>query len=109
MLGLGNNLNELKIRIQKLHQEIGELGQPNIPLENMIESTNLIRQNEYLEKSNSKQADLIVAYVEYSKHLEQIISSLFSIQAELKNIVKEETAMMESESKPKKSRKTKSV
>lgn len=106
MLGLGNNLNELKIRIQKLQQEIVELGEPNIPIENMIDSTNLIRQNEYLEKLHIKQVDLIAAYAEYAKHLEHIVSSLFSIQAELKNLVKEEISIIKSETKPKKSRKT---
>jgi len=106
MLGLGNNLNELKIQIQKLQQEIVELGEPNTPIENMIDSTNLIRQNEHLEKLHIKQVDLITAYAEYAKHLEHIVSSLFSIQTELKNLVKEETTMMESETKPKKPRKT---
>jgi prefoldin subunit 5 len=107
MLGLGNNLNELKTRIQKLQQEIADLGQPSIPLENMIDATNTLRQNEFLAKSDSKKTELIAAYSEYVKNLEQITSSLFSIQAELKDLIKAEASLIESEPAPKKTKKPK--
>lgn len=101
MIGLGNNLNELKIRIQKLHQELNALGEPNLPLEQMIGATNVLRQNEYLVKSDEKKTDLIAAYAEYTKQLEQIVNSLFSIQSDLKDLIKTEASLIESE-KPKK-------
>jgi hypothetical protein len=105
MLGLGNNLNELKTRIKKLHQEIIDLGEPSLPLEQMIGATNILRQNEYLEKSNSKKTELIAIYAEYTKHLEQIMSSLLAIQAELKDLIKTEAALIESKKTKKTSKK----
>jgi hypothetical protein len=107
MLGLGNNLSELKIRIQKAHDDLASLGEPNQPLAEMIGSTNAIRLNEYLSKTDAKKTELIADYVLYTKQLEQMISSLFSIQSELKSILKEETAMIESVgAKPKKAKKS---
>jgi phage-related protein len=107
MLGLGNNLSELKIRIQKAHEDLASLGEPTQPLAEMIGSTNAIRLSEYLSKTDAKKTELIADYVQYTKQLEQIISSLFSIQSELKNILKEETTMMESVvTKPKKTKKS---
>lgn len=106
MLGLGNNLNELKIRIQTMHDELANLGEPSSTLSEMIDTTNTLRLNEYLSKADAKKTQLISDYVQYTKQLEQIISSLFSIQAELKNILKEETSLMSEDSvKPRKVRK----
>lgn len=105
MLGLGNNLNELRTKIQRLRQELVDLGEPNLPLEQIIGTTNALRQNEYLTKTDTKKSELISAYSDYTKQLEQIISSLFSIQSELKEIIKAEASLIESE-KPKKTRKT---
>lgn len=101
MVGLGNNLNELKIRIQQIRQDLDLLGEPNLPLDQMIISTNILRQNEYLVKADVKKTDLIAAYAEYAKQLEQIVTSLFSIQTDLKDLIKTEASLIESE-KPKK-------
>ena len=106
MLGLGNNLNELRTKIHRLHKELAELGEPNLPLEQMIGTTNALRQNEYLTKIDAKRSELVSTYSDYTKQLEQIISSLFSIQSELKEIIKAEASLIESESKPKKAKKT---
>ena len=101
MVGLGNNLNELKIRIQKIHKELNALGEPNLPLEQMIGTTNILRQNEYLIKSYEKITELIASYLEYTKQLEQIVNSLFSIQSDLKDLIKTEASLIAS-AKPKK-------
>jgi hypothetical protein len=107
MVGLGNNLNELKIRIQKIHHELNSLGEPNLPLEQMIGTTNLLRQNEYLVESDAKKTELIAIYAEYAKQLEQIVTSLFSIQTDLKELIKSEASLIESEKPKKITRKTK--
>lgn len=105
MVGLGNNLNELKARIQRAHEEIASLGEPSKPMDEMIGATNALRLNEYLIKTDQKKTTLISDYVEYTKQLEQIISSLFSIQSELKDLIKTEASLIESEdAKPKKTR-----
>ncbi len=105
MLGLGNNLNELKMRIKKAHEELAQLGEPSKALDEMIGATNTLRLNEYLTKTDAKKTELVSAYSEYTKQLEQIISSLFSIQSELKDLIKTEASLIESD-KPKKPRKS---
>lgn len=101
MVGLGNNLNELKTRIQQIRKDLDLLGEPTLPLEQMIGTTNILRQNEYLTQSDAKKTELIAAYAEYTKQLEQIVTSLFSIQTDLKDLIKTEASLIESE-KPKK-------
>jgi hypothetical protein len=103
MLGLGNNLNELKIRIKKAQQELAQLGSPEPPLPEMIANTNLIRMNDYLAKSDEQKTKLIDAYKEYTKQLEEIVTSLLSIQSDLQDIVRTEAKIIgTSRKKPRK-------
>ena len=68
----------------------------------MIQNTNLIRSNEHLSKANKKKSELIIAYDEYSNQLENLLSSVFEIQNELKDILKDQSNLI---SNPKKSKK----
>ncbi|MEW6043689.1 MAG: hypothetical protein AB1608_05455 [Thermoproteota archaeon] len=94
MLGLGSNLDELKLRVKKAQEELAQLGSPSPPLPEMIDTTNIIRINEYLTKSNESKTRLISAYEDYAKKLEEVVSSLLSIQADLKDIVKTEASII---------------
>ncbi|MEW6588182.1 MAG: hypothetical protein AB1299_03345 [Thermoproteota archaeon] len=94
MVGLGDNLAELKLRVQKAQEELAQLGSPAPPLPEMIDTTNIIRINEYLTKSSEGKSRLISAYEDYTKKLEEIIASLLSIQADLKDIVKTEASII---------------
>lgn len=94
MVGLGDNLAELKLRVQKAQEELAQLGSPVPPLPEMIDTTNIIRINEYLTKSNEGKSRLISAYEDYAKKLEEIVASLLSIQADLKDIVKTEATII---------------
>jgi 7,8-dihydro-6-hydroxymethylpterin-pyrophosphokinase len=93
MFGLGNNLNELKIRIKKAQDELAQIGSEE-PLPELIDTTNLLRANEYLTKNNQGKTNLIVAYEEYTKKLEELVASLLSIQSDLKEIVQTEAALI---------------
>jgi hypothetical protein len=93
MIGLGNNLNELKLRIQQIQDELSQLGSPEVMPE-MINATNALRLNEYLRKSDEKKTALNAAYDDYTGQLEQIISSLLSIQVDLKEIIKTEASII---------------
>ncbi|MBI5147000.1 MAG: hypothetical protein HZA84_07255 [Thaumarchaeota archaeon] len=95
MLGLGNNLNELKMRIQKIQDEISQLGSPEPVMPEMINATNALRLNDYLTKSDEKKTTLNAAYDDYTRQLEQIISSLLSIQVDLKDIIKAEASIID--------------
>lgn len=94
MLGFGKNLSELKSRIQKIQKELEQIGVPQEPRPEVIEMTNLLRSNEYLTKADEKKSELILAYGVYTKQLEQVISSMFSIQADLKDVVKTQAAII---------------
>jgi len=95
VLGLGNNLNELKSRIQQIQDEISKLGSPEPIMPEMINTTNALRLNEYLTKSDEKKTALNAAYADYARQLEQIISSLLSIQVDLKDIIKAEASIID--------------
>lgn len=95
MAGLGNNLNELKMRIRQIQDELSQLGSPEPVMPEMINATNALRLNEYLRKSDEKKTALNAAYDDYVRQLEQIVSSLLSIQVDLKDIIKAEASIID--------------
>ena len=106
-LGIGNVMNQMKQQIKQIQAELEDLGEPeSIP--EMIESTNLLRSNEYLSKTNKKKSELLIAYDEYSKQLENLLSSVFEIQNDLKDIVKEQSNLISNKKKSTKKPKKKS-
>ncbi|HET8719402.1 MAG TPA: hypothetical protein VFM64_00205 [Candidatus Nitrosotenuis sp.] len=106
MDGLGKNLTELKLRIQMAQDDLGKLSAPEQPLPEVINMTNLLRSNEYLIKSDERKTALISAYAEYSTNLEQIVKSLLSIQADLRDIVRTEASIIGSQKPTKKANKS---
>lgn len=86
MSGLGNNLNDLRRRIQKAQEDLAQIGAPEPPHPELINTTNLLRANEYLTKTDEKKTELLSAYEGYAKQLEQAVASLLSIQADLKAV-----------------------
>lgn len=106
MLGLGNNLNELKTRILQIQDDLSRLGPPEPVMPEMINTTNALRLNEYLRKSDEKKTALNAAYDEYARQLEQIVSSLLSIQVDLKDIIKAEASIIDSQESDQTEKKT---
>ena len=49
---------------------------------------------------NEKKSELILAYTKYAKSLEDLLSVVFEIQTDLKNILKEQSAMISSQKTP---------
>ena len=106
-IGIGNVMHQMKQQIEQIKAELDELGEPeNMP--EMIENTNLIRSNEHLSKTNQKKSELLIAYDEYSKQLENLLSSVFEIQNELKDILKDQSNLISSPKKSKKQSRKKS-
>jgi prefoldin subunit 5 len=105
VVGLGSVLGELKNQIQKIRREVKEIDDSFTPIPGMIESTNIIRENESLRLANNKKIELIAAYEYYTRQIENLISSAFEIQKDLKDILKDQAKLLNS----KKSRGTKSV
>ena len=115
-LGTGEMIYSIRKKIQDLQSELVTLDQSVHDVPELISSANLLRSNEHLSKINEKKTELISYYVQYSEYLENMLSTVFEIQNDLKNILKEQSAIIndyESHSKstkkssPKKSTKKK--
>jgi hypothetical protein len=94
MIGLGENIYELRKKIQDIQLELIELGDPISDMPELIISSNLLRSNEYLTKMSKKQSELLSAYDQYSKALENMIDVVFDIQNDLKNLLKEQSKLI---------------
>ena len=104
-LGAGEIIYELRKRIQEIKIDLDQLGEPATYVPELIESTNLLRSNEYLSKANEKKNELLTAYGEYSEALEDLLSTVFDIQKDLKDILKEQSSLISDS--PKKTTKSK--
>lgn len=104
-MGLGA-LSDIQQKIKSVKSELKEIGDLSQPLPELISSANLIRTNEHLVKTNRKQSELITYYDVYSQHLETLLETVFEIQDDLKNLLREQSKLMEKTTKKtKKSRK----
>ncbi len=93
-IGLGEIIYELRKKIQDIQLELDELGGPISDMPELITSANLLRSNEYLIKVTKKQSELLFAYGQYSKALEDMIAVVFDIQNDLKNLLKEQSKLI---------------
>ena len=98
-IGAGEIIYDLRTKIQEIQFNLEQLGEPAKNIPEMIESANLLRSNEYLSKSDEKKTELIDAYGQYSKALEELLSTVFDIQKDLKEILKEQSALIPNSSK----------
>ena len=104
---ISNNIYVLRKEIQQIHSELSSLGDPITDMPEMISSSNLLRSNEYLLKSDQKKTDLISLYGRYSSSMELLLSAVFEIQHELKDILQTQSSMIVTSSKPKSKSKSK--
>ena len=100
-----NLIYSLRRKIQNVKNDLDNLEEPTIEIPELIQSTNALRQNEYLLKANEKKSELLDLYVQYSQSLEKLLLSVFEIQNELKEILKEQTSMISSQQRSKSSSK----
>ena len=103
----GEEIIELRKKIHKIQEELNQLNHPVPEIPELIASANLLRSNEYLSKLNEKKTALLAAFSEYSKILEDLLTSVFEIQNDLKEILKEQSSMIVDQPKPKSDTKTK--
>ncbi len=107
-IGAGEIIYDLRKKIQQIQYDLEQLGEPVSDLPELITSANLLRSNEYLSKTNQKKSELLSAYSQYSEALEELLSTVFDIQNDLKEIVKEQSSMISSKQKKQSKTKTKS-
>jgi hypothetical protein len=91
---MGEIIYELREMIQVIQSELDELGDPVSGMPELITSANLLRSNEYLSEVTKKQSELLSAYSQYSKALENMVDAVFDIQNDLKNLLKEQSKLI---------------
>ncbi|MBL7001918.1 MAG: hypothetical protein ISR80_04090 [Nitrosopumilus sp.] len=101
-------IDDLRKKIQQIKGDLDELGEPVSEIPELITSANLLRSNEYLSKVNEKKTQLLAAYEQYSITMEKLLSSVFEIQNDLKEILKKQSSMIFSKRKKQSMKKTKS-
>jgi len=106
-IGIGEVIYDLRKKIQDIQADLNQLGDPVSKIPELITSANLLRSNEYLSKANEKKTELLSAYAQYSNALEKLLSTVFDIQNDLKEILKQQSSMI-SGTKKRSKKKTKS-
>ena len=102
---ISNNIYDLKSKIQQIQRELDDLGDPISNIPEMINSTNLLRSNQFLLKHDEKKNNLLSVYAQYSNSMELLLSSVFEIQLQLKDILKEQSLMISPKTKKTKTKK----
>jgi len=107
-IGAEGLIYDLRKKIQQVQADLNQLGDPVSEIPELITSANLLRSNEYLSKANEKKTELLSAYEQYFVALEELLSSVFDIQYDLKEILKEQSSIISSQRKKQSKAKTKS-
>ena len=93
-----SKINELQNKIIQIKTELSEINKDEKPLPEFIDTTNMLRSNEYLKKSNEEKSKLLIAYEEYTNELENLVSSISKIKGDITNL----KSRIKSRKKPKK-------
>ena len=86
MSAIGKKISELQKKIVLTKNELSEINILEQPLPEFINTTNLLRSNEYLQKSNEKKSQLLIAYEEYANELENLVSNIANIKGSIHNL-----------------------
>lgn len=100
-MGAGREMAELRNRIEQLKSEIAMLEPVPADMPEMIESANLLRKNEYLQRSDSSKTELLSCYDTYVTNLETLLRSVFEIQNELKGVLRDQSRLISEKPKAK--------
>ncbi len=101
------HLRELQNKIIQIKRELSEINKGEKPLPEFIDTTNILRSNEYLQKSSDTKTKLLDAYEEYANELENLISSISKIKGNIENIKSKIKSRKKPSKKRSKKRKTK--
>ena len=100
-IGAGKIIYDLRKKIQLVQFELNQIGAPVSDISELIDTANLLRSNESLLKINEKQSELILAFEQHSKALEELLTAVFDIQNNLKDILHAQSSLIpEPKSKP---------
>ncbi len=100
-----SKINELQNKIIQIKTELSEIKKDEKPLPEFIDTTNMLRSNEYLKKANETKSMLLIAYEEYTNELENLVTSISKIKGNITNL----KSRIKSRKKPKKKVKKKRI
>jgi len=100
-----SKINELQNQIIQIKTELFEINKDEKPLPEFIDTSNMLRSNEYLKKSNDEKSKLLIAYEEYTDELENLVTSISKIKGNITNL----KSRIKSRKKPKKKVKKKRI
>lgn len=100
-----NKVKDLQNNILQIKIELDNINKNQKPLPELINTTNMLRTNEYLQKAIGAQSKLLAAYDDYSNELERLISSISKIKGNISTL----KSRLISRKKPKKKLKKKSL
>ena len=83
MSSIGKKINSLQQKIENSKKELNEISKLEEPIPEFINTTNLLRSNEYLKKSNEKKSELLTEYEEYCQELEKLILKISQLKGNL--------------------------
>ena len=104
----GEIIHDLRKKIHQVKADLNQLEGSVSDLPELINTANLLRSNECLLKVNEKKADLLSIYEQYSNVLEELLLYVLEIQNDLKEILKEQSLMISSQTKKQSKTKDKS-
>jgi len=74
-MSANSRLTNLQEKIQQIQTSLSNENKSETPIPELIESTNLLRSNEFLTKVTQKQNELLSTYEEYVSELKKMIST----------------------------------
>jgi vancomycin resistance protein YoaR len=101
-----NKLSELQKIIEQTKQELEQIKQHEKPMPEFINTTNVIRSNEYLLKEIQTHAKLISVYEKYSQELEKMVLSTSVIKSKIKQLKSRINTRKKSNTKTKRRKKS---
>ena len=105
MSNVAKKASELQRKIVQAKQDLDEINKLEQPMPELINTTNMLRSNEYLTKANEKQSKLLVTYEEYAKELEKLVLSTSVIKAKIKTLKRRSKPRRTSKRKSKRKKK----
>ena len=93
-----NKVRELQNKIIQIKIELSEINKGEKPLPEFIDTTNMLRSNEYLQKANDKKSKLLTAYEKYTNELEKLVSAISEIKGNITSL----NSRIKSRKRPKK-------
>jgi hypothetical protein len=93
-IGLGTSASHIKNEIKELENQMNIIDGEISDIPELINSANLLRNNESLKKNNEVKSQLIKKYDQYTTTLETLLTTVFEIQNELKDILRDQSELI---------------